>query len=283
MPIRKLHNSSDQACTDTEGCDETLMVPSNLGRFPGRYLTRWRGFGLKRSLWRMGTVIASTSVVTFALLYVAEPTSSALTLIARDGGSAPAGSVVLYGTVRNASNPVEGAQITVSNDSSGKSHGHGNSGKGQIVGSESTDAQGTYRLQLFISPGEYTVDISLANGTPHGHFQFQVAGTSPTSSANSEGSNANGVGAQTAAFFSSNRFQSSHGDNGGPGNGSRGQSNQGNQNGGGFDTDDFPFPGNHFATVTGNQVLNLVPGIAYDVSAVITTSNFLSFLPVSSY
>jgi hypothetical protein len=260
------------------------MATANRRRFVLRHLSRWHSFGLKRSLWRFGTVIASTSVVTFALLYVVEPTSSAMTLRGRVGGDAPPGSVVLYGSVLNGKSPIQGAQITVTESSSGKTRGYGTAGKGKTVGSESTDDEGTYRLQLFVGPGEYTVDISLANGTRKGHFEFQLPGNS-ADSGNTQGNSVHGSDAETTGFLSYGRSApiEHHGSSGSL-QGSRGEGSggQGSAGTGGLSTDGSS-SGGHFALLSADQVLSLSPGMAYDVSAQVTTTNFLSFLPVSSY
>jgi len=212
-------------------------------------------------------------VVTFALLYVAAPSASAMTVTARDGGSAPPGSVVLYGAVQSGTQPIEGARVTVSGNSPGNSGGNGES-QIRIVAQESTNAQGTYRLQLYVSPGLYTVDFRLANGSLNRDFKIRLAEN-----------NSSVMSQTTDGTLRMSHFRA--GDDRLIGR-TASASDRGRQDGsrpGGFGDgfgSGFP-PGNHFGLVTGQQALVLVPGISYDVSAQLTTTQMFSFLPVTSY
>lgn len=243
-----------------------------------------------RVLVRGGTALASTAVVTFALLYVIAPASSAMTITARDGGNAPPGSVVLYGSVLNGSTPIVGARIAVSSNSSDSTRSHSNDAQGHLVAQESTDAQGAYRLQLYVRPGVYSVEVSLANGTLHSDFHVQLSGSGSAANTGDQGGTGRRGDLETRYILPTNKkgVGGNHPSTKSQGVGSQGKGGPGSHGSGPVGTDvgighgGFP-PGNHFGTVTSDQVLNLVPGVSYDVSAQLTTSNLLSFLPVSSY
>jgi hypothetical protein len=244
----------------------------------------WYRTAVKRPLARIGAGLASTGVLLTAAFYVFAPASSALTLRARDGGVAPPGTVVLYGTVRNNSGPVAAARVDVSGDSNGRFGDNGRGG-GHLVGEVRTDDQGSYRLQLFVPPGAYTVDVSLPNGSAHRDFQIHLSGDQSTVTDAWEMRHASIGGAETVAFWS-------HGRGHPVARGNLDQWSQGGtaQIGADGDSDDVAStgddgfdPGNHFGVVTGAQMLNLVPGVSYELSAVVSTTNLLSFLPVSSY
>ena len=271
----------------------------------------------RRAVSRVATAVASAAVLAFALLYVIAPASSAMTIKDRYGGYAPAGSVVIYGTVTNGSGPVEGAVITVY----GSPSYEGGGGRGRIVAEESTNSQGTYRLQLYVSPGTYTVDVSLDNGSVHRDYNVHVADAGSLAGTGYQASQlrTGGVGAYDllaanwGARYSgtANHHHRGRGlqldsysgvpeHNGRGGNGDQGSLNalgsgggQGSgdvQNSSGYptrssypgDQEGFP-PGNHFGLLSAQQSLMLVPGVSYDVSVQVTTGNLLSFLPVSSY
>jgi hypothetical protein len=163
--------------------------------------------------------------------------------------------------VQNGSQPIEGARVAVSSSS-----GDRGNGSGPVVAQESTDAQGTYRLQLFVTPGLYTVEVSLANGTLDRDFQIRLSDNSSETTGMQVGPARLGDFEARVVLAHQNR----------PGRG------EGNQGGAASGSGGFP-PGNHFGIVTGQQVLSLVPGVSYDVSAQLTTSRLLSFLPVTSY
>ena len=238
----------------------------------------------RRIVTRVTTGLASTAVLSLGALYLAAPSSSAFTIKARDGGAAAPGTVVLYGSVTNGSKqPISAAKLMVvregsSNNSDGERSGRG----GGVVGEVRTDPNGTYRLQLYVPPGEYDVEVALSNGTLHQDFHFDVpASASTTETAFWQGARSGFAGARISARHSGApaRLTSAYSGRNGSGDGDAGdEGDQGNQG----DQGAFP-PGRSFGLVTGNQVLSLVPGVSYEVSASLTTSNLLSFLPVSSY
>lgn len=268
----RLHRSlSSRSRSDVSiGGHERARI--NIDYFTRHMLLRRRP-SMDRILARGSTALASTAVVTFALLYVIAPSSSAMTITARDGGNAPSGSVVLYGAVQNGSSPIEGARITVTSNSSQGTDKHGGR-QGRVVAQESTDAQGTYRLQLYVSPGNYAVEVSLANGSLHREFHVQLSDSRSAATAASDASKGHSADLLTRRLIPSNQ-PSANGHKGEQGSGQSGADVQ-------FGRGGFP-PGDHFGIITGAQVLTLDPGVSYDVSAQLTTSNLLSFLPVSSY
>lgn len=245
-----------------------------------------------RALMRGGTALASTAVVTLSLLYVIAPASSAMTITAHDGGNAPSGSVVLYGSVLNGSTPIAGARVTVSSNSSfnNSSRSHSNGAQGHLVAQESTDAQGAYRLQLYVRPGVYSVEVSLANGSLHSDFHVQLSDRGSATNTGDQSGNGRRGDLETRYILPTNKkgVGGNRPSTRAQGVGSQGKGNPGTHGSGPAGTDvgighgSFP-PGSHSGIVTSDQVLNLVPGVSYDVSAQLTTSNVLSFLPVSSY